>query len=249
MNIMIFDTETTDLNKCFCYNVGYIIFDTDTQKTLVSKEFVIEQIWHNLPLFSTAYYADKRPLYVKAMRAKKVKMDKFGRVCQTMIRDIKNFDVVAAYAYNSSFDEKVFGFNCDWFKCINPFDDIPVFDIRGFVHNSIIDKEYKKFCERNNFFTDSGNYSTTAETVYRFITNNTDFIESHTALDDAKIETDILNYCINNSNLDLLTDYKAKRSIPRQVKKVLTIDNKGDKIKINCNGYTVYKSKDLIKIK
>jgi len=249
MNIMVFDTETTDLNKCFCYNVGYTIFDIDGQKELVSKEFIVEQIWHNLPLFSTAYYADKRPIYVKAMRAKKVKMDKFGRICQTMIRDIKNFDVVAAYAYNSGFDEKVFSFNCDWFKCINPFDNIPIFDIRGFVHNSIINNEYKKFCEHNNFFTDSGNYSTTAETVYRFITNNTDFIESHTALDDAKIETDILNYCINNSNLDLLTDYKARRSIPRKVKKILTIDNKGDKIKINCNGYTVYKSKDLIKIK
>jgi len=249
MNIMVFDTETTDLNKCFCYNVGYTIFDIDGQKELVSKEFIVEQIWHNLPLFSTAYYADKRPIYVKAMRAKKVKMDKFGRICQTMIRDIKNFDVVAAYAYNSDFDEKVFSFNCDWFKCINPFDSIPIFDIRGFVHNSIINNEYKKFCERNNFFTDSGNYSTTAETVYRFITNNTDFIESHTALDDAKIETDILNYCINNSNLNLLTDYKARRSIPRKVKKVLTIDNKGDKIKIDCNGYTVYKSKDLIKIK
>lgn len=249
MNIMIFDTETTDLTKCFCYNVGYNIYNTETKKVIVSREFTVEQIWHNLPLFSTAYYADKRPIYVKAMRAKKIKMDKFGRICQTMIRDIKNFDVVAAYAYNSSFDEKVFNFNCEWFKCINPFDNIPIFDIRGFVHNSIITDDYKNFCEKFNFFTDSGNYSTTAETVYRYITKNIDFIESHTALDDAQIETDILEYCVTFSGLDYLTDYKAVRTIPRNIEKVLTIDYKGKQKKFKCTKYTVYKSKNLIKIK
>ena len=33
MYTMIFDTETTDLNKCFCYNIGYVILDTDTNET------------------------------------------------------------------------------------------------------------------------------------------------------------------------------------------------------------------------
>ena len=76
MRIMIFDTETTDINKCFCYNVGYVIYDTETETFVDSKEFVVEQIWHNLPLFSTAYYANKRQFYVKNMRAKKIKLDK-----------------------------------------------------------------------------------------------------------------------------------------------------------------------------
>ena len=91
MNVIIFDTETTDINKCFCYNIGYVIADMDNDTILCKKDFVIEQIWHNLPLFSTAYYAEKRPLYVKAMKAKKTKMTKYGYACQEMIRDIKNF--------------------------------------------------------------------------------------------------------------------------------------------------------------
>ena len=61
MKICVFDTETTNLEKPFCYNVGFLIYDTDEQKILEKKEFVIEQVWHNIPLFSTAYYADKRP--------------------------------------------------------------------------------------------------------------------------------------------------------------------------------------------
>ena len=249
MKIMIFDTETTDLNKCFCYNIGYVIADTETQEIVTEKEYVVEQIWHNLPLFSTAYYADKREFYVKEMRAKKIKMEKFGNICQAMIRDIKKFDVVAAYAYNSPFDEKVFNFNCDWFKCINPFDTIPIFDIRGFVHQSLIDEKYKEFCEANELFTESGNYSTTAEAVYKYITGNTDFIESHTALDDSKIEKFILFASVFYKGLDWFTNYKTYRTIPREIQKTLTIIDKDKKYTFNCKGYTIYKSKDTIKLK
>ncbi len=249
MNIIIFDTETTDINKCFCYNIGYVIADTETKTILAKREYIVEQVWHNLPLFSTAYYANKREFYIKEMRAKKIKMEKYGRICQAMIRDIKNFDVVSAYAYNSPFDEKVFNFNCDWFKCINPFDNIPIYDIRGFVHNSLVDDNFFSFCEENELFTESGNYSTTAESVYKYITNNSDFIEDHTALSDSIIEKEILFKSVEKNNMDWLKNYPIKRTIPREVKKILTIDHNGNKIEIECTKYTVYKSKNLIKIK
>ena len=54
MKICVFDTETTSLEKPYCYNVGYLILDTESRACLVKREFVIEQIWHNLPLFNTA---------------------------------------------------------------------------------------------------------------------------------------------------------------------------------------------------
>ena len=71
MNIVVFDTETIGLNKPWVYNIGYVIYDTETGEILVAKDFVVEQIWHIEPLFETAYYADKRPLYVSRMRGKK----------------------------------------------------------------------------------------------------------------------------------------------------------------------------------
>lgn len=222
MNICIFDTETTSLDKPFCYNIGYIIVNTLNWETLVKRSYVVEQIWHNLPLFQSAYYADKRPLYVSAMRSRLSIMDKFGYICQQMNRDFKRFEVESAYAFNSSFDEKVFNFNCDWFKCINPFDDIPIFDIRGYVHYFIVNDNYKKFCEENSRFSDTGNYSTTAETVYQYIRNEPDFSEAHTALEDAIIESEILAVCYMNG-AKLGTNYKAFKSIERPQNKTLHI--------------------------
>lgn len=221
MNICIFDTETTSLDKPFCYNIGYVIAN-EHGETIIEREFVVEQIWHNLPLFQSAYYASKRPLYVQAMRSRLARMDKFGYICAQMRRDFKQYEVSAAYAFNSSFDENVFEFNCDWFKCINPFDEIPIYDIRGYVHHWLISEKYKRFCEENERFSDTGNYSTTAETVYQYISGFHDFEEDHTALSDARIETDILTACVN-AGATLGVDYKAKQSISRTISRTLHI--------------------------
>lgn len=248
MYVMIFDTETTSLQKPFCYNIGYVVADTTTGKTVIKKDFVVEQIWHNLPLFSTAYYAEKRPIYVKRMKGKKVIMSKFGYICREMARDIKAFNIGYAFAYNSSFDEKVFAFNCDWFKCINPFDNVEIKDIRGFAHKFLIDNKYKAFCEKHKLFTDSGNYSTTAEAMFRYVSGLTDFEEEHTALNDSVIEWEILKECMRKG-AKLSDNYEVQRTIPRNIKKTLTVINGKEKVVFECNGYTVYKSKDTIRLK
>ena len=70
MIIAVFDTETTSLEKPFCYNLGYCLVDTDTKEKVLKRDYVVEQIWNNLELFSSAYYASKREIYVKAMRGR-----------------------------------------------------------------------------------------------------------------------------------------------------------------------------------
>lgn len=230
MRICILDTETTSLDKPFAYDVGYTIRDTENFSVpLVERSFIVEQVWHNLPLFESAYYKEKRPLYVSAMRSKKAVMDKFGYICQTMKRDFKTLGVAAVFAYNAPFDDNVFAFNCDWYKCYNPLEELPVIDIRGHAVNFLVDEQYKLFCEENNLFTESGNYSTTAESMFRYITKDTAFNEAHTALDDSTIEAEILLETVNRG-AEWIKEYKVPRSIPRITPKPLKIKINGQEI-------------------
>lgn len=214
MSYMVFDTETTGLDKPFCYDIGYAIFD-DNRKILTRKHFVVEQIWHNLPLFESAYYKDKRQQYVSLMRQHKATMNKFGYIMREISRDIYNYKVTDAYAYNSSFDDKVIEFNCNWFKCNNPFEQTPIHDIWGYACQYITNTQpYKNFCEKYELFTDTGNYKQSAEAVYRFITSDSDFNEAHMGLYDVDIEAIILHCCEDNGATPA-TDYKVNTVLPR----------------------------------
>ena len=226
MNILVFDTETANLEKPFCYNLGYVIYNIDEKQIVLKRDYVIEQVWHNTMLFTTAYYANKRELYVARMRARTAILDKWGYVCQRLYRDIVEHEITDAYAYNSGFDEKVFEFNCDWFKTINPLDTLKVHDIRGYVMDRIaFTKAYKDFCEAQNLFTESGNYSTTAEAVYRFTSGNFEFVEEHTALADSEIECEILAHCVG-LGCEWNTDYKVPKIVPRVAEKTFVVIDK-----------------------
>lgn len=230
--VMVFDTETTTAKdpKKFCYNVGYVIFDTDTRAIVCKKEYIVEQAWHNLPLFATSYYADKRPLYVAAMRGKRATLDKWGYIMRDMKRDMREHKVEYAYAYNSPFDDEVFAFNCDWYKTNNPLDTVPVLDIRGPVSEFITNTaDYRDFCETYQCFTDSGNYSGNAETVYQYITQDSEFTEAHTALADSEIEMEILTTCLD-LGAEIGKEYKVTSQIHRYPIEPLTIKVDGEVI-------------------
>jgi len=246
--ICIFDTETTSIDKPFCYNIGYIIVDIENDEVLLHRDFVVEQIWYNLPLFQSAYYAEKRPLYVNRLKARRASLDKFGYICAQMRRDFRKYEVEAAYAFNSDFDERVFGFNCDWYKCVNPFESIPVYDIRAYAVNHIAStQEYKDFCESHSLFTENGNYSTTAESFFKFLRDE-NFVEEHTALADSICEYEILKYLYDNS-----CDISIHESAPKTCKRTITNKWKVKKgkdvlLEVDASTVTVYKKDYTIRV-
>lgn len=248
---MIFDTETIGVDKKFCYNVGYVIANINDKGDFAivdKREFMVKQVWYNKMLYSTAYYAQKKPIYTKRIREKKIAVLPFEEVINIMMNDIEKYNIDYAFAYNSNFDEQVFAFMSDWFKTINPFEEINVHDIRAYFINSIDNNEaFYEFCENNKKFTESGNYSTTAETAYQFITENYNFEEEHTALSDSIIETEILEYC-TYTDIDIFSPMKAKKSLPRLEPITLTINYKGEKITMDCHKYTVYRKRNVIKV-
>lgn len=244
MNIMVFDTETIGLEKCFCYDIGYIILDTETKNVLAKNEFIIEQVWNNKQLFETAYYSDKKELYVSKMRGRKAKLVNWGLAISKIIKNIKDFNVESIYAYNSNFDTKVIDFNAEWYKTRNFLDYTPIYDIWGYTSELItkgLADNYVEFCEQNALISESGNIHNNADSWGKFF-NGLEWNEEHTALSDSEIESKILLYCIENG-LELNKEYKVVKCIESETpqEKELIIDYKGNEIIYNYTKKTEYK--------
>lgn len=58
------------------------------------------------------------------------------------------------------------------------------------------DADYENFCYENNYLTKRGCRRYTAEILYRFFTNDNNFVESHTGLEDVMIEKVIFTECL-----------------------------------------------------
>lgn len=226
--IMILDTETIGLEKCFVYDIGFIVAELQENgfyKPIVKSQFIIEQVYDNRELFETAYYNDKKSKYTSLMKGRNAKKIKMGYATQIITNVLKVHNIENVFAYNSSFDKKVFQFNSDYFKIKNPFETKNFVDIMGISNHFIhLLQEYAEFCITNEFIKESGYLETNAEKTYAFIKNQIDFIEEHTSLQDCEIELDILNYCIEKG-FGEIKEYK-KQFIKSDKDQVLTIITK-----------------------
>jgi hypothetical protein len=57
------------------------------------------------------------------------------------------------------------------------------------------DEQYIAFCNEHQFLNKHNKPQLTAEVLYRYLTNNIDFVESHTGLEDVEIEMQIFLEC------------------------------------------------------
>lgn len=269
---IILDTETINVNNRLCYNLGYLIIDAMSNE-VVKRSYVVEQVWHNRELFKSAYYAEKRPLYVSAMRGKKAQLKKWGYIMRDLSKDIKDYHVQAIWAFNSDFDMNVIDYNCEHFGTINPTENIPFLDIRAWACKVFLDSKsfknrYQEFCNENRavkskngepkFYTASGNLSTTAESFYCFLTTDPDFDEDHTALEDSYIEHTILAWCrfySEHTSLDTMCDPNNQPTVKRSYKddlapaKKLVIKDGQKKVVFEFNGqYTIRNTKNGVSI-
>lgn len=255
--IMVVDTETVSIDKKFCYNIGYTILeivDSENYTVLEKRDFLVKQVWRNTMLFSTAYYANKKPIYTNMLRHKEdynnISVLKYNEIMEAIQKDIDFYNIEFVYAYNSPFDEAVFEFNCDWFKCENPFAELPFYDIRAYFIDMVENTSncYKSWCDKKEYYTDNGNYSTTAEIAYRFVTGEDDFIESHTALHDSEIESIILTFCYRYG-MNIFSELKAPKMLKREIEKAFTIKYKNKKYTFKGNSATWYKKKNTFVIR
>lgn len=198
MNIIVLDTETINLEKQFVYDLGYTIADKESGLVIKKKSYVISQVWNNKPLMATRYYENKTSIYIDRLENGYSKKVSWGNAMRYLANDIKKYNVSEVYAYNSKFDKSAFEFMCSWFGAVNPLGTIKVLDIMWFIKSITETEEYKNFCKNNGYMTAHKipQPQKKAETLYRFVKNNNDFVEEHTGLEDSLIELEILTIAL-----------------------------------------------------
>jgi|LakMenEpi03Aug12_release.lakeMendotaPanAssembly.Ray.scaffolds.fasta_scaffold08417_26 hypothetical protein len=198
--ILLVDTEFITLNKPFVYDLSYLIARKVDDKyiTLKSVGNVVKQVYQNKMMFETAYYSEKRKLYVSALKGKTYKQNYLGIILRQLKKDIAEYNVSIVLGYNVNADLRSIGYTSEYLKLNNPLNETKVIDLMPIVVNTICDtNEYKNFAKENKLITEKGYYKMSVESVMKYITNDIYFVEKHLGKSDNENEIDLLNYTIS----------------------------------------------------
>ena len=206
---VVLDTETCPLDKelnevvptnMWTYDCGWAVVDK-RGKVYKVRSFVNADIFlGEKDLMQSAYYANKIPQYWEDIKSGKRVLTSFHNIRQTLLADIAEFEVKEIYAHNMRFDYGTLNTTQRWltkskYRYFFP-KDLVVCDTLKMARDVIAKMPtYKRFCEEHGFITKNGQASLKAETLYKFISKDLDFVESHTGLEDVMIEKEILAYC------------------------------------------------------
>lgn len=259
---MVLDTETATLPfvdglglsaeqkkrvaiaKPLIYDIGWVLCDRNGN-IFEKKQFLIAETFSVPSVFNTAYYREKRPIYLEMIKNREITVLPWAAVLEELLSDLDMVEAVAAY--NAMFDfKKAIPFTdlyisqlyspnyYQWEKMQmvsaaqiakgakpsthGKFDSenflfhglsIPIIDIWGVACSSLINtQKYKIMCIENEMLTESGEFfKTSAEATFRYITQNMNFDEAHTALNDAEIETEILRRAFKRGKVNRGIEY------------------------------------------
>lgn len=202
--ILMIDTETTnDIDCPIVYDVGYQIFNLNG-KLFCERSFVNADVFLDKELMASAYFADKIPNYWNEIKTGCRELKTWRNIKKQIAEDCKRFKVTTACAHNAGFDNRALNTTQRYvttsrYRYFLPF-GIEWWDTLKMARNILKnDETYGAFCYENDYLTARGCRRYTAEIIYRFLTGHNDFEESHTGLEDVKIEREILNFCLNKN--------------------------------------------------
>lgn len=267
------------ITKPLIYDLGWQVVSS-TGRVYSRHNFLIQETFFVPSVFNTAYYRDKRPIYIDLLNKGKISSGTWKEVTRVLLQDMERADLLLAY--NAMFDfKKAIPFTERYINALysdnyweyeerqrksieaminnngkapsNPeFDefnmrfrnkDYPIGDLWALSCEMLINEEkFKKDAIRNCKVSQSGLYfTTTAERTTQFILNDDSFVESHTALDDALIETKIL----------LKLAKKMKNQIPQGLS-YFPFQELGETvdycIKVNKKGKPIFTKQELLDI-
>lgn len=194
---LVFDTETQGVENKLVYDLGYLIVNRHGD-VFAGRRFLVKEIITNPDIMADAFYHRKiYTNYIPMLDSSRVPMlASWSDIALTMRRDIRRYNVNVLTAYNLLFDlaamratSQHVGYSGTVLTSRPTLLDLWLFACLHLFTRPT----YKRMADREGWKSDAGNYRTTAEHAYRYLTLDYNYAEPHTALEDSEIEAYILN--------------------------------------------------------
>lgn len=213
---LVFDGETgntprnaqgqLDVESGQVYDLGGMVIG-ESGKKYDQFSLINEDVFYGMPhVMRDVYYKDKIPQYVQEIKEGKRELVNTWQMWKIFNQMCKDWKVEAVVAHNIWFDINTLNATIRYQtkskkRFFLPY-GIPILDTMKMA-NQVFGKteEYIKFCKENNYMTTHATPRPrmTAEVLYRFLSGNNDFQESHTGYEDVEIESKILIECLRRS--------------------------------------------------
>lgn len=205
------DTETCngiivsnklDLSQSFVYDIGIAVHDKKG-KIYEKYSFVIDEIFYGMQdLMQSCYYKEKIKIYFQDIAAHKRKVCTIYSAKKLIKELCEKYNIKAICAYNARFDLNSLNNTIRYVskskvRYFFPY-GVEIWDTLKMTRDIYNNRQsYINFCQENNYLTNhkKPQNQLKAEVVYRYLTGDNEFIESHTGLEDVKIEIYIFANC------------------------------------------------------
>lgn len=148
----------------------------------------------------SAYYKSKIPQYELDLAKGKRKLSTTYGLKLKIAEMCRKYNIKEVVAHNALFDYNALNATLRYvhkskYRYFLPY-GIVIWDSLKMARDTIgKQKRFIEFCYEHGFITKLGRPQCTAEVLYRYITKNPDFIESHTGFEDVQIESEIVWHC------------------------------------------------------
>lgn len=204
--LMFIDTETIGtLNvkeSVLPFEIGMKIFDLESKKVVKEKSYLVRKFFNNKYIMLSTFSATKYPNYFeKLQNDKRYKTMSVNDISKDIEKNVQRYNVKIMVAHNGNFDKTAMARLFEDFGVDNPFENIDLLDTQEISKVITFSKAYTEFCLANKdrlnsikescFITNSGRVRITAQAIYCYISNNSQFEEAHDGLNDIDIEIEI----------------------------------------------------------
>lgn len=210
--LLFIDTETIGslyvAESVLPFEIGMKVFNLDNMKVVKEKSYLVRKFFNNKYIMLSTFSATKYPSYFEKLENdKRYKTMSVKDISQDLEKIINRYGIKIMVAHNGKFDQTAIARICEEFGTNNPMKKIDLLDTQEISKVITFSKEYSEFCLKHQdrlnsinescFITNSGRVRTTAQAIYCYITNDPNFEEAHTGLEDIDIEIEIFKESLN----------------------------------------------------